>query len=966
MFELISLISIALAIAALASARGARARLDTELTALKSDLKRIEALRGGPVVEKAEANVASATAEMPPLAADIPAESISEPAAAASQPQVVEQEAASAESDKFTLEKTAVEPAASATAAEPVAETAAAAPVKTAPKESFESMLAARWSVWVGGLALAFAGIFAVKYAIDQGFFSPEVRLSFAAMFGLVLMGVGEWLRRRTATQTAVTFANAMIPGILTAAGSLTLFGVVFAAYGVYAFIGPVTAFILLCTISLVTLALSLLHGQGLAGLGLTASFVTPLLVHSEHPSAWSLFGFLSVAWIAGTLASKIREWRVSPAIANAGLSAWAFFYVAGIKPFEVAPVALAMLVMIAGLCFIWPGRWTRSVTEPVADPIDGVAAAQAKPAKVPGPWGQVLMPRHFASTLTAAIGATITAVVFLAPDLPSTGYIFTGFAVVTIALALFGAYRNYAIYPAIFSGIAALGGMNVVIVGTTSTTFNASDANGIPAYIDPAVVTWIALGLGAFFAATGIAINYLRRGVQSPHSIIWTVIATVTPLALATISFVYFGNYFFDAKHGLFAILLGIAYLAAAQSAFRGPEFEGRFVFTRDLFVAASWASFIYALLVMTNDVPTTLGAGFLGFAYLLAGRVKNWPVLPWAMAASAIFIAGRIAWEPTIVGVDHLGKTPVFNALLVGYGVPSLLLIISAWLIRKSDDIRLRSVMEALASLFSLLTIAILVRHAMNGGVLNDAAPTLGEQAIYTLLMVGASATLMALDLRQPSIVFRTGSMAAGYVSMVSVISAHYVGLNPYFTGEMTGKIPVFNLLLLAYLLPGAAYGFTAWFARNRRPTHYVVALALTGASLLFAYVSLMVRRTFHGEDISEWKGFLQPELYTYSVVWLLLGVLLLVLGYRFRAKSLRIASAVLVLIAVVKVFLIDMSNLEGLFRVLSFIGLGVALIGIGRFYQTILTGLASDDVPKQDTSSPPSEQTAAESPN
>jgi uncharacterized membrane protein len=249
------------------------------------------------------------------------------------------------------------------------------------------------------------------------------------------------------------------------------------------------------------------------------------------------------------------------------------------------------------------------------------------------------------------------------------------------------------------------------------------------------------------------------------------------------------------------------------------------------------------------------------------------------------------------------------------------------------------------------------------MNGGVLNDNDPTLGEQAIYTLLTIGASVTLMALDLRQPSIVFRTGSMAVGYISMVLVIAAHYGGLNPYFTGEMTGRNPVFNLLLLAYLLPGLAYGFAAWFARNRRPLHYVIALALTGASLLFAYVSLTVRRSFHGADISDWKGFLQPELYTYSVVWLLLGVVLLVLGYRFRAKSLRIASAVLVLIAVVKVFLVDMANLEGLFRVLSFIGLGVALIGIGRFYQTILTGLASDDPsakPEPEPSTPTAETT------
>jgi len=64
--------------------------------------------------------------------------------------------------------------------------------------------------------------------------------------------------------------------------------------------------------------------------------------------------------------------------------------------------------------------------------------------------------------------------------------------------------------------------------------------------------------------------------------------------------------------------------------------------------------------------------------------------------------------------------------------------------------------------------------------------------------------------------------------------------------------------------------------------------------------------------------------------------------VLGSRFHAKSIRIASAVLVFVAVLKVFLIDMSNLEGFLRALSFIGLGGVLIGIGLFYQKILSGV------------------------
>ena len=226
------------------------------------------------------------------------------------------------------------------------------------------------------------------------------------------------------------------------------------------------------------------------------------------------------------------------------------------------------------------------------------------------------------------------------------------------------------------------------------------------------------------------------------------------------------------------------------------------------------------------------------------------------------------------------------------------------------------------------------------MNGGVLDSAAPTLGEQAIYTLLAAGASAVLMTFDLKQPSPVFRYGSMVIGVLSMLSILSAHFFALNPYFSGELTGRWPFFNLLLIGYLLPGLAFAGLAWYARGRRPAAYVTLLALTGALLVFAWVTLSVRRYWHGEGIARWKGFLEGETYTYSVVWLLLGVALLALGSRFAARSLRLASAALVLIAVVKVFLVDMSNLQGILRALSFIGLGAVLIGIGLFYQRILS--------------------------
>ena len=56
--------------------------------------------------------------------------------------------------------------------------------------------------------------------------------------------------------------------------------------------------------------------------------------------------------------------------------------------------------------------------------------------------------------------------------------------------------------------------------------------------------------------------------------------------------------------------------------------------------------------------------------------------------------------------------------------------------------------------------------------------------------------------------------------------------------------------------------------------------------------------------------------------------------------KSQVLRIASAALIAVAVAKVFIFDMSELEGVLRALSFIGLGAVLIGIGLFYQRLLT--------------------------
>ena len=63
--------------------------------------------------------------------------------------------------------------------------------------------------------------------------------------------------------------------------------------------------------------------------------------------------------------------------------------------------------------------------------------------------------------------------------------------------------------------------------------------------------------------------------------------------------------------------------------------------------------------------------------------------------------------------------------------------------------------------------------------------------------------------------------------------------------------------------------------------------------------------------------------------------------------RLPALRHAGMIMVLLVVAKVFLIDMSGLQGLLRVLSFLGLGAALIGLGYAYRRFV--FAADERPE-----------------
>ncbi len=128
---------------------------------------------------------------------------------------------------------------------------------------------------------------------------------------------------------------------------------------------------------------------------------------------------------------------------------------------------------------------------------------------------------------------------------------------------------------------------------------------------------------------------------------------------------------------------------------------------------------------------------------------------------------------------------------------------------------------------------------------------------------------------------------------------------------------------------------------------------ATATFGLVLILLYVSLSVRHAFQGSFISIGNFTTQPEHWAHSAAWLALGVALLLYGLWRGAIEARIASALLVALAAVKIAVFDLADVGGIWRALSFLCLGAVLIGIGILYQRLIFRVEPRD---DSTTSPP----------
>lgn len=123
---------------------------------------------------------------------------------------------------------------------------------------------------------------------------------------------------------------------------------------------------------------------------------------------------------------------------------------------------------------------------------------------------------------------------------------------------------------------------------------------------------------------------------------------------------------------------------------------------------------------------------------------------------------------------------------------------------------------------------------------------------------------------------------------------------------------------------------------------------------SSVLFGICGILIFISLNVETSSFFYEYLPNARFAaISVLWTLYSVLLMIKGFMNNTPLLRMTSLVLFLVTLVKVFLFDMSRIHTPYRILSFIILGIVMIGASylyhRYKDKIITALAADNQQK-----------------
>ncbi|WP_136440819.1 DUF2339 domain-containing protein [Pacificoceanicola onchidii] len=819
----------------------------------------------------------------------------------------------------------------------PAPEDAAPSPFERAAKPSkatvfrrdrlnaLQSWLRENWFYAAAAASLALAGLFFVQYGIEHGLLPPAARVAAALGFGAVLIGAGEWIRRRFGDDE--TSSTAYLPSVLSGAGLVSLFGGVTAARLLYDLISPMPAFATLAAIAAGGLVLGWIHGPLLAAISLIGGMAAPFLVGGSSDIPEAVLPYFALITALGLGIDTLRRWAWISVLSLAlGIGA-GWLLLAGVQETESFAIAFgAFAAALTLLATLIPAR-------SLAPDHGGPSFLETVLRRADWP---IFPARLSLGTVLAAIPALLlisqTSVASYWTALGLTAGLAMLFALWSLKAP---ALQDHALPPAALAvALIGLDNLNGPVFRALSDHLAETATQTENPF--PLTVTLL-VGIATLISAT-FALRALRG---SENRIIWAgAAALIAPLAGLLLEAMRAPSEFIGAYpwalHGL--ALGAVMTLMAERFAKQDPADKARI----SLPILSALACLAFALAITLTDTALTLAIAATILAAAALDRRFDLPLMGAYIAAGVVGLGLRLTIEP---GLPWATETGIFPMLLA-YGGSLAALLTGFVLLRARERPKATIFLESAAWSTAGMTLSLTLFHVIRAFAPQSGLDTHWGLGLMAAIWIGvAMAQLFRQEIGgwlKPLRIALAGlfGLIAGVLLFVILTD-----LNPLLSDETVLGQPLLTTLIPAYLLPAAFLGLTAW-RLTAQPRNLRISLAGAGGLLATIWAVLTIRHVWQGgAGMNLENGMGQPELYTYTVALLLTGALLFYQALAKRSDALRHAGVAIIALAVAKVFVIDISGLSGLVRVFSFLLLGLSLAGLAWFNRWVQTRATED---------------------
>jgi len=754
------------------------------------------------------------------------------------------------------------------------------------------------WMTWIGAIALAFGGIFLAKYSLEAGLLSPVMRLSLGGLFGLGLIAAAAYLHHK---RIIFEGFNNYIPAALASGGFITCFALTLLAYSSYDMLSPTVAFFALAIIAISASAMALRLGPLLAVLGIIGAYSVPIWVSTGSGNLFALLmyvGFVSLS--AALVAHKVqRIWLWY--LLWAGHIGW---YLVGFTLLKVNTVWLMgmfALLSIIGLIAIPRLGLKLNVIELRPHSLKRLIN---------------VLPDH--ALLLAFIAPLIFTMLISHFDMQ-----WQTIGVLSIVLMLFLVLKNSR--WDIWQGVA-LASSTLLVIGAERTHLS-------PNLFDDALFIFkneYGLGLLLGLLLTAFGLYYGKKQIKR---LAFHVTGAFSAFVMIATLYTLIPNSALSTAYPLWAVVLFVVAAILIKCAQHLAQ-HNTTLFQRFTYWIGANANITLAITMLLSDSGLTIALAVQ--VLLISVLIKRYsvPMPHWPIKALVAALLLRLTLAPWTPSYDALTVFGLHWSIVV-YPL-CIALFFAAARCFKTSQLKVwleGAALHCLALFITTETSYQLVGHYPQFDSLN-----FYEQILLTC-------NWLALGC-----VYLHRSKLAGTLAMLYQVAgfalAGLAGLfaiktllddNPLFESLYIGELPIFNWLLLLWLVPA---GLTLWLAKlikpiNAKATPFILAVA--GGFVLLA-INSFIRQYWQGPYIYLSKGASNAELYSYSVIWLVMGAGTVIFGHLKNQLLIQKVGLGLLAAVIVKVFLIDMANLEGLLKALSFIGLGLSLVGLSWLFQKL----------------------------